>query len=296
MSLRGDLTLWLSELTVNVYVGNVSAKVRDNLWERVCDNIGSGSAVLAYSTNNEQGYDFRLCNSYRQIRDFDGLKLMFSPNESKLTTYKNGTETVKEPNLKPGYSNESRRRRAKYGKRKGISPPESFVAVDVETTGLNSETDRITAIAAIKCEGGEIKTEFSGYIKSDHKIPKEITEMTGITDEIITEKGKSETEVLTSFFTFIDDLPIVAHNAVFDIDFLYAAAKRSEIDFEVTKYYDTIKWAKKILPDLHGYKMDIILDYYSIEKEERHTALGDCRLLIKIIERMFNQESDNNSQ
>jgi CRISPR-associated protein Cas2 len=292
MSLRGDLTLWLSELAVNVYVGNVSAKVRDNLWERVCDNIGSGSAVLAYSTNNEQGYDFRLCNSYRQIRDFDGLKLMFSPKESKLTTYKNGTETVKEPNLKPGYSNESRRRRAKYAKNQGISPPESVIAVDVETTGLNSETDRITAIAAIKYENGENKAEFSEYIKTDHKIPKQIAEMTGITDEIIAEKGKPETEVLTEFFGFLGDLPIVAHNALFDIDFLYAAAKRSEITFEVTKYFDTIKWAKKILPNLHGYKMDIILDYYSIEKEERHTALGDCRLLIKMIDKMFGQDDD----
>jgi DNA polymerase III epsilon subunit family exonuclease len=221
---------------------------------------------------------------------------MFAPNESKLTTYKNGTESIKEPNLKSGYSNESKRRRAKYSKNKGISPPDCFIAVDVETTGLNSETDRITAIAAIKYENGEIKEEFSEYIKTDHKIPKEIAEMTGITDEIINEKGKPESEVLTEFFGFLCGLPIVSHNALFDVDFLYAAAKRTEIAFEVTKYYDTIKWAKKILPDLPGYKMDIILEYYSIEKEERHTAIGDCRLLIKMIDKMFGQESEKTGQ
>jgi CRISPR-associated protein Cas2 len=287
MSLRGDLTLWLSELTANVYVGNVSAKVRDNLWERVCGNIGSGSAVLAYSTNNEQGYDFRLCNSYKQIRDFEGLKLMFSPSEPKITTYKNGTEIIKDPNVNPGFFKESQRRRSKSAYNKGVKPPESFVVIDVETTGLDSMNDRITAIAGIKYENGETGEEFSEYIKIDRKLTREISEMTGITDEILAEFGRDEKEVLAEFFEFIGELPIVAHNVLFDVDFIYAAAKRADMDFEINKYYDTIKWAKKLLPELRGYKMDILLEHYEITKEDRHTALGDCRLLLSVIDKMF---------
>ena len=58
--LRGDLTKWLFELDTGVYVGNLSARVRDGLWDRICRNISSGRAVMAYSANNEQKLDFRI--------------------------------------------------------------------------------------------------------------------------------------------------------------------------------------------------------------------------------------------
>lgn len=61
--LRGDLTKWLLEISTGVYVGKVSARVRDELWLRVCDNLKSGRASMVYSTNNEQGMDFRVHNS-----------------------------------------------------------------------------------------------------------------------------------------------------------------------------------------------------------------------------------------
>ena len=74
--LRGDLTKWLLEISTGVYVGKVSARVRDELWLRVCDNLKSGRASMVYSTNNEQGMDFRVHNSIWEPVDYDGIKLV----------------------------------------------------------------------------------------------------------------------------------------------------------------------------------------------------------------------------
>src|SRR5574344_862445 len=83
ISLRGDLTKWLLEINAGVFVGKVSARVRDNLWERVVKNVKNGRATLVYSTNNEQRMDFRIHHSENEIIDFDGLKLVLKPSRAR---------------------------------------------------------------------------------------------------------------------------------------------------------------------------------------------------------------------
>ena len=77
--LRGDLTRWLMEVTPCVYVGKVSARVRDRLWERITAEIGDGKAVMIRPSNNEQGYKIKTYNSEWSTRDYDGLTLMVKP-------------------------------------------------------------------------------------------------------------------------------------------------------------------------------------------------------------------------
>ncbi|WP_407285702.1 type I-E CRISPR-associated endoribonuclease Cas2e [Streptomyces sp. BP-8] len=75
--LRGALTRWLLEVTPELYVGTVSAKVRDELWNAVSACVGDGIAVLAYPANNEQGFALRTAGQrHRHLRDFDGLTLI----------------------------------------------------------------------------------------------------------------------------------------------------------------------------------------------------------------------------
>ena len=71
-ALRGDLTKWLQEVNTGVYVGQVSARVRDELWARVQGNVKSGRATMVFNTNNEQGMDFRVHNTSWEPIDFDG--------------------------------------------------------------------------------------------------------------------------------------------------------------------------------------------------------------------------------
>ena len=82
--LRGELTRWLLELKAGVFVGKVSAMVRDKLWQRVCESVKGGGALMTYSTDNEQGFAFRFWGTTsHQIVDFDGLMLVQHKDKSE---------------------------------------------------------------------------------------------------------------------------------------------------------------------------------------------------------------------
>ena len=100
--LRGHLTRWLMEITPGVYVGRISARVRDELWTLVTSTLDSGRAIMTYPTNkNEQGFIVRVHRSQWEPTDMEGLTLMRHP----ITTA-------------AGWSKASRMRRAGRRKRK----------------------------------------------------------------------------------------------------------------------------------------------------------------------------------
>lgn len=78
-ALRGDLTKWLLEINTGVYVGQLNARVRDELWKRICAHLPKGRATMVYSANNEQRMEFRVHNTVWQPVDFEGLTLMLRP-------------------------------------------------------------------------------------------------------------------------------------------------------------------------------------------------------------------------
>jgi CRISPR-associated protein Cas2 len=104
VSLRGDLTKWLLEINTGVFVGRVSARVRDLLWERIGKSIRSGKATMVYTAKNEQHLDFKVHNAEWEPIDFDGVKLVLRPSPSRVK---------KLSGLRLGYSNASKRRFAK---------------------------------------------------------------------------------------------------------------------------------------------------------------------------------------
>lgn len=83
--LRGRLAIWLIEIRAGVYVGNLSAKVRDMLWQQVEAGIEEGNAIMTWSTNTEAGFDFLTLGKNRRLPvEIDGLKLVsFYPIEEK---------------------------------------------------------------------------------------------------------------------------------------------------------------------------------------------------------------------
>ena len=77
VSLRGEITRWMLELRPGVFVGNISALVREKLWETICRKLKGGAAMLLHSAANEQGYKIRTFgDSIRKVKDFDGLQLI----------------------------------------------------------------------------------------------------------------------------------------------------------------------------------------------------------------------------
>lgn len=80
-SLRGDLTKWMQEIATGVYVGNFNSKIREELWKRVCETIGTGEATLSYADRNEIGYQFKTWKTHREVIDYDGIPLVYIPKE-----------------------------------------------------------------------------------------------------------------------------------------------------------------------------------------------------------------------
>lgn len=79
-SLRGELSRWMIEPKTNVFVGKMSAMVRDKLWARVQDKLKGGAAILAYPSNTEQGFVIKSCGgTTRQLVNYDGLTLVKIP-------------------------------------------------------------------------------------------------------------------------------------------------------------------------------------------------------------------------
>ena len=107
VSLRGDLTKWLVEINTGVFVGRVSARVRDKLWERVCGSVKQGRATLVFTARNEQHMDFRVHHSEWEPIDFDGIKLMLRPSPARIKRLSS---------LRLGYSKASKYQKIKRGR------------------------------------------------------------------------------------------------------------------------------------------------------------------------------------
>ena len=83
-ALRGDLTKWLFEVSTNLYVGRVSARIRERLWDRTVSECGqTGKATMVFTTNNEQGFDLKVYNTDRIPCDIDGFRILLRPPKTK---------------------------------------------------------------------------------------------------------------------------------------------------------------------------------------------------------------------
>ncbi len=169
--------------------------------------------------------------------------------------------------------------RALYGD-KTASLDDEFVVFDLETTGLSAMYNKITEIGAVKVKNGEVIGEFNTFVDPETHIPEDITELTGITDEMV--KGAPKcAEALKAFLDFCGDDILIAHNAVFDTSFLRAAAKEYKIPFENT-YLDTVALSRYVNPELKRHTLDTLQRYYKLPDFSHHRACDDAAMLAKI--------------
>lgn len=101
MGLRGDLTRWLLEISAGVFVGRVSSRVREYLWERIIATCSDGRALMVYSANNEQHLEFKVHRHQWEPVNFDGVQLMMRPSAPR-----------KENGPRKGWSKAGKNRRA----------------------------------------------------------------------------------------------------------------------------------------------------------------------------------------
>ena len=140
----------LIEIDTGVFVGNLSARVRDAVWERICKHISSGRATMAYSTNGEQKLDFRIHNTDWEPIDYDGIKLVRRRYPDQ------GDAAYKQ------HSNAMQQHINRLSQRKQKAVGSSYVVIDLETTGLQS-SDHMIEIGALRITDGQPEAQFSVY-------------------------------------------------------------------------------------------------------------------------------------
>lgn len=291
LGLRGDLTKWLLEIDSGVFVGQVNARVRDNLWKRVVEYMKNGRAIMVYSTNNEQGLEFNVHGSQWEPIDFDGIKLMLRPSPARV-------KRKISQGYRPGESKAARhliikRATAKASQKLNTAetkPPDEFpseyIVLDIETTGLNNDKDEIIEFGAIKVSSGKIVEEFNMLVRPKMPLSPTIIELTGITQEMLDEKGAELDAALRSFLGFVGILPCVAHNAPFDYGFIRAACSKCNNKIFSNRQFDTLVMAKKLIPDICDRKLKTIAEHFGINEYNYHRSVGDCYVTMQVFERL----------
>lgn len=270
-SLRGDLSKWMQEIATGVYVGNFNVRIRERLWERVLENIGSGEATISYEKRNEIGYHFKSFQTEREMIELEGIPLVLIPNKKEN----------KNIDLDTHFSQAHAFHKLRNLQKKGREKKTVYVIIDIETTGLNEKTDQIIEIGALKIEGAK-KKEFHKII-SVNSLPINIQKLTGITPEEIDQHGENLYEALEAFISFIGEEILVGYNISFDLKFLNSALKENNISKLKNKCIDLKNIAKKDNSFLRNYKLETVLKGYGIDKSVPHRALEDVKLMDKLI-------------
>ena len=149
-----------------------------------------------------------------------------------------------------------------------------FVVVDTETTGLRAGPDRVIEVAAMRLRGGKVIDTFQSIVNPGRYLPPFIVKFTGITQEMV-EDAPAAKEILPDFFQFIDDATLVGHNLAFDLNFLTYEARQLRLHCPVDGL-DTILLARRFLPGLKRFKLDMVAEHLKISGKQAPSCTGRC--------------------
>lgn len=162
---------------------------------------------------------------------------------------------------------------------------DSYIVVDVETTGLDPKKDKIIEIGAVKVCKGVVEKTYSKLINPGRALSSQVMQLTGISNENLMNEPDISS-VIRDFIDFAgtDDLPIMGHSLMFDYAFLKRAAVNHKLQFE-KRGIDTLKIARKYLPELESRNLNFLCRYYGIE-HKAHRALADAYATHEVFQRL----------
>jgi len=162
-----------------------------------------------------------------------------------------------------------------------------WVFVDVETTGSSPARERVTEVGVVTVEtDGDAQrvTEWSSLVNPGVPIPPEIQWLTGISNEMVREAPRFA-ELADALYDRLSDAIFVAHNARFDYGFLKAEFARAGYDWRAATLC-TVRLSRHLYPDRGPHSLDAIVERFGLEGEQRHRALGDARVLWRLLSRL----------
>lgn len=149
-----------------------------------------------------------------------------------------------------------------------------YIALDLETTGLDPKRDKILEIGAARVRDGEILESWQTFVDNRMPVSEFITNLTGITEEMVT-GAPSAAAAVEKFLEFCGDAPILGHNILFDYSFIKKAAVNMGKEFE-RKGIDTCRIAKKFMVEPKSKSLESLCQHYGIEREHCHRAYDDA--------------------
>lgn len=176
----------------------------------------------------------------------------------------------------------------------GSQAMDAYVVVDLEMTGLNPKRDRILEIGAVKVARGLACGTFQRMVNPRMDLPEEVTKLTGITNEMAREGGGCE-EAVRGFLEFAGGLPLAGHNLIYDYGFLKQAAVNQGLELH-KEGIDTLKLARKFLPDAEKKSLDYLCGFLHIEHDRKHRALDDAEATAKLLWYLWETFGDKEPQ
>ena len=162
-----------------------------------------------------------------------------------------------------------------YGEQHRKLSDDTYVVFDVETTGLSAVYNTIIELAAVKIKDGEVIDTFESFANPHTPISALITNLTGITDDMVKD-APNVAEVVKKYYEWIGDSILVAHNASFDMGFLYEAYKQADLPSITYPVIDTLELARFLHPEMGNHRLNTLAKKYNIELTQHHRAIYDA--------------------
>lgn len=167
-----------------------------------------------------------------------------------------------------------------------IGFPKDYVMVDIETTGLKSYEDEILELSAIRMRNHEVERTFSTLIQPTRPIDRFITNLTGITNEMVIDAPTID-QVLPTFLDFLRQDTILGYNVQFDLGFIYDTSMKLYNYPVKNDYLDVLKIARKLVRATPNHKLGTIAQFYNVSYQGAHRGLTDCYITVEVYKNLF---------
>ena len=169
----------------------------------------------------------------------------------------------------------------------------NYVVIDIETTGLDPQWDNIIEVAAVRVENGVIIDTVQSLVNPGHGIDSFITDLTGITNAMLADAPTVDL-VMPNLIDFISDSVVVAHNAHFDINFIYDDCLRILKREFANNFVDTMRVSRRLFKEHTTHTLSALIERFNIEKRTMHRALADATITHECYEYMRAYAAENN--
>ncbi len=167
----------------------------------------------------------------------------------------------------------------------------TFVVFDVETTGLSTVYDTIIELAAVKIQNGQVIGKFERFANPHKPLTANIIDLTHITDDMLRDAPEVE-DVVREFHEFIGDSIVVAHNASFDMGFLYVAYQKYGITSDKHPAIDTLELSRMLNPTLKNHRLNTLCKRYGVELTQHHRAIYDTEATGELMLHLLKEAHD----